>query len=55
MTVCEPYTAPELEDRFDDTSRWTIQRRLETLVEDGEVKKKKHSGTRVSFWVPPSD
>lgn len=52
MRPCEPYTVGDFEDIFEDTSRWTIQRRLDTLVEDGEVNKKKHSENRVSFWIP---
>lgn len=55
MTVCEPYTVSDLVDQFDDASRWTIQRRLDTLVEDGELAKKKHTENRASYWVPRSD
>jgi len=51
MTVCEPFTVQDIQQIFDDTSRWTIQRRLETLHEDGEVSKKKHSENRVSYWI----
>ncbi len=51
MNPSEPYTVGDLVDMFDDTSRWTIQRRLESLREDGEVRKKKHSENRVSWWV----
>lgn len=52
MSVCEPYTASELADSFDDASRWTIQRRLDSLLEKDEIRKKKHSGNRVSWWIP---
>ncbi|AFH22007.1 hypothetical protein OSG_eHP14_00135 [environmental Halophage eHP-14] len=52
MTVCEPYTVSDLVDEFGDASRWTVQRRLDTLVEDGEVSKKKHTENRVSYWIP---
>ncbi|MFB6103419.1 MAG: hypothetical protein ABEJ73_12765 [Haloplanus sp.] len=43
----------DFEEMFDDTSRWTLQRRLNTLVEDGEVNKKEHGETRVTYWVEP--
>lgn len=51
MSVCEPYTVSDLVDAFSDSSRWTIQRRLDTLVEKDELEKKKHSETRASYWV----
>jgi len=51
MEACEPYTVSDFETIFDDTSRWTIQRRLETLREKGDVEKKKHAENRVSWWV----
>lgn len=51
MQPCEPYSVSDLETLFDDTSRWTIQRRLDTLVEDGEVRKKKHGENRASYWI----
>lgn len=51
MRPCEPYTVGDLVETFDDTSRWTIQRRLESLREDDKVRKKKHSENRVSWWV----
>lgn len=51
LTPCEPYTASEVAALFEDTSRWTIQRRLDTLVERGDVEKKKHSERRVSYWI----
>jgi uncharacterized protein VirK/YbjX len=51
MNTCEPYTVSDLQDTFKDASRWTIQRRLDTLVEDGQVAKKKHSETRASYWI----
>jgi DNA-binding HxlR family transcriptional regulator len=54
MTPCEPYTVSDLVDRYDDTSRWTVQRRLDTLVEDGEVSKKNHTKNRVSYWISGS-
>jgi len=50
MTSCEPYTVSDLQDVFSDTSRWTIQRRLDTLVEQGDLSKKKHSENRVSYY-----
>jgi len=54
MDPCEPYTTKDLVDAFEDdldTSRWTMQRRLETLVENGELEKKKHAENRVSYWI----
>lgn len=51
MTPCEPYTVGDLEAQFEGASRWTIQRRLDTLVEDGQVAKKKHATNRVSYWI----
>jgi DNA-binding HxlR family transcriptional regulator len=50
MTPCEPYTTSDLLAAF-DTSRWTVQRRLDTLVDDGRVNKKKHAENRVTYWV----
>lgn len=50
MNVCEPYTVGELTETFEDASRWTVQRRLDTLVENGNVRKKKHSANRVAYW-----
>ena len=50
MRRCEPYTASDFEELFGDVSRWTIQRRLETLYDDGRVNKKKHAENRVSWW-----
>lgn len=51
MEPCEPYTVTDFVDEF-DTSRWTIQRRLDTLVEQDQLRKKKHGENRVSYWVP---
>lgn len=51
MNPCEPYTVKDFEAIFDDTSRWTIQRRLDTLHEDERVNKKKHAENRVSWWI----
>lgn len=53
MRPCEPYTVGDLVDVFEDTSRWTVQRRLETLQDEDNVRKKKHSENRVSWWVHP--
>jgi len=55
MSVCEPYTAGDFEDEFDNVSRWTIQRRLEALQERGDIQKKKHAENRVSWWKPLED
>lgn len=54
LAECEPYTVGELTERF-DASRWTIQRRLDSLVDRGEVRKKKHGENRVSYWVEDSE
>lgn len=51
MCVCEPYIVSDLAGVFDDTSRWTLQRRLDTLVENGDLDKKKHTENRVSYWI----
>lgn len=51
MNLCEPYTVSDLVDEFPDASRWTVQRRLDTLVEDGLLQKKKHTENRVSYWI----
>lgn len=50
MEVCEPYTVGDLTEQF-DASRWTIQRRLETLHDQNKIRKKKHSENRVSWWI----
>jgi len=55
MSVCEPYTVSDFESIFEDTSRWTIQRRLETLRESGDIQKKKHAENRVSWWITIQD
>jgi DNA-binding HxlR family transcriptional regulator len=52
MNHCEPYTVSDLQDEFPDASRWTLQRRLDALVEDEEISKKKHTENRVSYWIP---
>lgn len=52
MDPCEPYTVSDLQDAFANASRWTIQRRLDALVDDGELSKKKHTENRVSYWIP---
>lgn len=51
MELCVPYTVGELTEHFDDASRWTIQRRLDDLVDAETVEKKKHSANRVSYWI----
>lgn len=52
MNPCEPYTVSDLADAFADASRWTVQRRLDSLAEDDELSKKKHTENRVSYWIP---
>lgn len=46
-----PYTAGELAEEFDVT-RHTIYKRLDKLVEMGEVRKKEHAENRYTYWVP---
>jgi hypothetical protein len=53
MMTCESYTVKDFKKMFDDTSRWTLQRRLNALVDVGEVNKKEHGETRVTYWVEP--
>jgi hypothetical protein len=53
MMPCESYMMKDFEEMFDDTSRWTLQRRLNALVDAGEVNKKEHGETRVTYWVEP--
>jgi predicted HTH transcriptional regulator len=55
LSVCEPYTVSDLADVFDSASRWTIQRRLDTLVDQGDLNKKKHAKNKVSYWVSHTD
>jgi DNA-binding HxlR family transcriptional regulator len=52
MNSCEPYVVADLQDEFSDASRWTLQRRLDALVENGKLQKKKHTSNRVSYWIP---
>lgn len=52
MAVCEPYTVADLEDEWEDASRWTIQRRLDALVDEDRIQKKKHAKNRVTYWIP---
>ena len=52
MAICQPYTVGDLADHFPQASRWTIQRRLDDLVDIGDVRKKKHAKNRVSYWIP---
>ena len=51
MNACEPYTVSDLDEMFGDVSRWTLQRRLDSLVERGDVQKKKHTENRASWWI----
>jgi hypothetical protein len=48
----EPYRVRDLVEQFDDVSRWTIQRRLDTLVDQDRIRKKKHAKNAVSYWKP---
>lgn len=54
MSICEPYTAGELAEQFTDASRWTIQRRLQTLHDNNKIERKEHAKNRVSWWRPAS-
>lgn len=54
----QPWTAAELAEKLCEqagdeeyTNRWTVRRRLDDLVEDGFVNRKKHSESRVSYWT----
>jgi len=51
MDEGEPYTVKELWEQFPDAPRWTIRDRLEQLVEDGFLQKKKHTQQRASYWI----
>lgn len=56
MTPCEPYTALDLAVEFGgQDKRRTLQRRLERLHEDDQIRKKHHEGgaNRVSWWREP--
>ena len=52
MSPCEPYMAKDFVDEF-EASRWTVQRRLNSLVESGDIQKKQHGETRVTYWIDP--
>lgn len=49
MDVCEPYWAGELADEI-DSSRRTLARRLNDLVESGDVQRKNYGDRRVVYW-----
>jgi len=44
--------AKDFVDEF-EASRWTVQRRLNSLVESGDIQKKQHGETRVTYWIDP--
>ena len=52
MTPGEPYKVADLTEAFEDTSRWTVQRRLNDLHDDDRVQRKKHADGSVSWWIP---
>lgn len=54
MTLGEPYKAADLDAKYDEVSRWTIQRRLEALHENDEIRRKKHADGSVTWWRPES-
>lgn len=51
MDEGEPYTVGEITAEFPDSNRWTIKRRLDQLVEDGFVERKKHSSSTATYWI----
>ena len=51
LEVCEPYTVSDIKDEFNESSRWTIQRRLDSLVDSNKISKKRHSENRVTYWI----
>lgn len=55
MEPCKPYTVADLASEFAGVSRWTIQRRLDQLTEEGKIEKKKHAETRVTYWFDTED
>lgn len=54
MEPCTPYTAADFLDHH-DISRWTIRRRLETLHEEGLIRRKKHSNNVLTYWIYPEN
>lgn len=55
MAVGERYSIDELAAEFHDTFSSTIRRRLDALLNQGKVRKKRHADTRVSWWVPRNE
>jgi len=55
MQLCEPYTVSDISSQFNEASRWTIQRRLDTLVEAEKISKKTHDKNRVTYWIKKRD
>lgn len=56
MTACEPYTALDLAEHFNQPEkRRKFQRRLQRLHDDEKIQKKDHAGdsNRVSWWRKP--
>jgi predicted ArsR family transcriptional regulator len=51
MRPCESYKAADINEQFSDVSRWTIQRRLDSLHAAGDVEKKKHADDSVSWFI----
>lgn len=49
MTPCEPYTAGELAAELDEP-RTTVDYNLRQLAAAGDVRKKKHTENRVTWW-----
>lgn len=54
MDPCTPYTVSDFVQRF-DVSRWTIRRRLQSLVDSGDIRRKKHSENVLTWWVDVDD
>jgi len=54
MDPCTPYTVADFVASF-DVSRWTVRRRLQSLVDDGDIRRKKHSENVLTFWIDVDD
>lgn len=55
MAENEPYVVADLVAEFEDeygTARGTVRNRLEYLVDEGEVKRKKHANGTVTYRRP---
>lgn len=53
MAENEPYVVADLVAEFEDEygpARGTVRNRLEYLVDEGEVERKKHANGTVTYW-----